>query len=315
MSWFKRAKEGLRPQAKKEMPDLWVKCPSCAEIIYKPELERNFHVCIKCKYHFRIRGQEYLRLLLDDGRLEEMDADMQSVDFLKFKAQKRYAEQLKAATKKTGLKEAVRTGLGKINGHEVIICVMDFSFIGGSMGSVVGEKIARAARRALERRLPLIVISASGGARMMEGAMSLMQMAKTSAELSRLHDAGVLFISILTDPTTGGVTASYAMLGDINLAEPGALIGFAGPRVIKQTIGQDLPAGFQRAEFLLEHGFVDSIVERHELKQKLTQILEFFQEDHAGGPTNDGFIDQAEAEKLITREAQTAPPASDGESG
>lgn len=275
MDWFKRAKQGLKPQKKKELPDLWQKCDSCGEIIYKKELEKNFYVCSNCGHHFRIRSADYIRILLDDGKYEEFNESMSSVDFLKFKANKKYADQIKAAKKKTGLNDAVRTGVGTIHGFPVVMCIMDFSFIGGSMGSVVGEKIARAADVALERRLPLIIISASGGARMMEGAISLMQLAKTSSRLARLSDAGLLFISICTDPTTGGTTASYAMLGDIIIAEPGALIGFAGPRVIKQTIGQDLPEGFQRAEFQLQHGFVDAVVPRAEMKQRLKEILTF----------------------------------------
>ncbi len=275
MSWFKRAKEGLKPQKKKDMPELWLKCVGCGKIIYKRELEKSFSVCGDCGFHFRIKGAGYLRHLLDEGHFDEFNSNISSVDFLKFKASKRYGDQLKAATKKTNLKDAIRTGFGKIYGHEVVFCVMEFSFIGGSMGSVVGEKIARAAQEAIKRGLPLIIVSASGGARMMEGALSLMQMAKTSARLAQLADRGLPYISILTDPTTGGVTASYAMLGDVILAEPGALIGFAGPRVIKQTIGQDLPDGFQRAEFQLKHGFVDAVVSRKEMKEKLRDILEF----------------------------------------
>lgn len=275
MDWFKRAKEGLKPQKRKEMPNLWVKCDNCGEIIYKRELERNFHVCTKCQYHFRINSQEYIKILLDEGKFDEFNANLKSVDFLKFKAHKKYSDQIKDAMKKTGMNEAVRTGLGKIFGYPVVMCIMDFSFIGGSMGSVVGEKIARAIDKSLELHNPLIIVSSSGGARMMEGAMSLMQMAKTSSRLAQLSDAGILYISVLTDPTTGGVTASYAMLGDVILAEPGALIGFAGPRVIKQTIGQDLPDGFQRAEFLLKHGFVDVVVPRHELKEKIKEIIVF----------------------------------------
>ena len=275
MDWFKRAKEGLKPQKKKELPDLWVKCDGCTEIIYKPELEKNFYVCTNCQFHFRIKSSDYIKHLLDDNKFEEFDTQISSVDFLKFKAKKKYSDQIKDNEKKTGSNAAVRTGLGKIHGNSVVFSVMDFKFIGGSMGSVVGEKLARAIRQALERRLPLIIISASGGARMMESVLSLMQMAKTSALLAKFSDAGLLYISILTDPTTGGVTASYAMLGDIILAEPGALIGFAGPRVIKQTIGQDLPDGFQRSEFQLKHGFLDAVVSRDEMKAKLKEILEF----------------------------------------
>lgn len=300
MDWFKRAKEGLKPQKKKEMPELWLKCKSCGEIIYKRELEKNYHICTKCRYHFRIKSAEYINHLLDENQFDEFNANIGSVDFLKFKASKRYGDQIKDAVKKTNQKSAIRTGFGKIYGHEVVLCVMDFSFIGGSMGSVVGEKIARATDEALKRRLPLIIICASGGARMMEGAISLMQLAKTSARLARLADAGLLFISILTDPTTGGVTASYAMLGDVILAEPGALIGFAGPRVIKQTIGQDLPDGFQRSEFQLQHGFVDAVVSRDEMKDKLRDILEFATEARFNDKSRNGDIDAGKLEKLTT---------------
>lgn len=277
MAWFKRTTPGIMPQEKKELPDgLWLKCEKCNEIIYRKELERNLHICMKCGFHFRMKSKMYISLLLDNGEFEEFNAHIQSVDVLKFKAQRRYSDQLRSTMKTSGLNEAVITGLGKINQHPVVFCVMDFSFIGGSMGSVVGEKIARAIKVAIEKRLPLIIVSASGGARMMEGALSLMQMAKTSAYLAMLSDQGLPFISIVTNPTTGGVTASYAMLGDVIIAEPGALIGFAGPRVIKQTIGQDLPEGFQTSEFLLEHGFIDAIFTRHEMKEKITRLLEFF---------------------------------------
>ena len=275
MDWFKRAKEGLKPQKKKEMPDLWLKCDQCGEIIYKRELEKNVYVCNKCQFHFRIKSSDYISILLDGGEFLEINENLSSTDFLKFKAMKRYSDQIKTASKKTGFNSAVRTGIGKIYGYEVVMAIMDFSFIGGSMGSVVGEKIARATDEALQRQIPLIVISASGGARMMEGAISLMQMAKTSSRLARLSKAGLLYISVITDPTTGGVTASYSMLGDVNIAEPGALIGFAGPRVIKQTIGQDLPEGFQRSEFQLKHGFVDAVVNRNEMKERLREVLEF----------------------------------------
>ena len=277
MAWFKRDKSGLIPQKKKEMPDgLWLKCDNCTEMIYKKELDRNLHVCMKCGYHHRMQSNMYLNILLDDGKFDEFNATIKSIDALKFKAQKKYGDQLKNAIKKTGTNDAVTTGFGKINGYPVVICVMDFSFIGGSMGSVVGEKVARATKKAIDRKLPLIVISASGGARMMEGAMSLMQMAKTSAYLAKLSDLGLPYISIVTNPTTGGVSASYAMLGDVIIAEPGALIGFAGPRVIKQTIGQDLPVGFQTSEFMLKHGFIDAIFTRKEMKEKLAMMLKFF---------------------------------------
>lgn len=259
------------------MPDgLWIKCEGCGEIIYKKQLMQNSYVCFKCDFHFRIQGHDYIRLLLDSGDFEEIDGTLESVDFLEFKDTKRYTERLKGAMKKTGLKEAVRIGYGRIGGIPVVFGVMDFSFIGGSMGSVVGEKVARAVDRAYERKIPLILVSASGGARMMESVISLMQMAKTASRLARFSDAGGLYISILTNPTTAGVVASYAMLGDIHIAEPGALIGFAGPRVIKQTIGQDLPEGFQRSKFQLEHGFVDLVVNRKEMKETLGKILTFF---------------------------------------
>jgi len=278
MAWFKRSKPGLISYKKKEMPDgLWLKCDSCGEIIFKKQLSQNSYVCSKCDFHFRIRGSDYIDLILDAKSFQETEANLTSIDFLEFRDTKRYADRLKEARKKTGLKEAVRTGLGTIENIPVVFAVMDFSFIGGSMGSVVGEKIARAIDLADEKRLPLIIISASGGARMMESIMSLMQMAKTSSRLARFSDHGGLYLSILTNPTTAGVVASYAMLGDINIAEPGALIGFAGPRVIKQTIGEDLPSDFQRAQFQLEHGFVDIIVHRKEMKETLIKILTFFE--------------------------------------
>ncbi len=277
MAWFKRDSSGLIPQKKKELPNgLWLKCDNCNEIVYKKELDRNLYICMKCGFHFRMKSQMYIKLLLDDEEFEEFNTNIKSVDALKFKAQKKYSDQLKNTIKKTGTNEAIITGFGKINGYPVVFCVMDFSFIGGSMGSVVGEKVARATKAAIEKKLPLIIVSASGGARMMEGALSLMQMAKTSAYLAKLSDSGLPYISIVTNPTTGGVSASYAMLGDVIIAEPGALIGFAGPRVIKQTIGQDLPEGFQTSEFLLKHGFVDAIFARSEMKEKLILLLKFF---------------------------------------
>ncbi len=277
MAWFKRNKPGLISSKKKEMPNgLWLKCDSCGEIIYKKQLSQNSYVCSKCDFHFRIRGIDYINLILDAKSFQETETNLTSIDFLEFKDTKRYSDRLKDARKKTGLKEAIRTGLGVIGNIPVVFGVMDFSFIGGSMGSVVGEKIARAVDLADEKRLPLIIISASGGARMMESIMSLMQMAKTSSRLARFSDHGGLYLSILTNPTTAGVVASYAMLGDINIAEPGALIGFAGPRVIKQTIGEDLPPDFQRAQFQLEHGFIDTIVHRKEIKETLIKILSFF---------------------------------------
>jgi acetyl-CoA carboxylase carboxyl transferase subunit beta len=275
MAWFTRSKENISPETqKKELPDgLWEKCPGCGEIIHKKQLESNYWVCNKCNHHFRIGSEEYIKVLLDEGTFKEMDKKMKSADPLQFEDTKKYVERIPETIKKTGLFDAIRTGTGKLNGMEVVLACMDFKFIGGSMGSVVGEKIARAIDKSLKSKNPLIIISSSGGARMMEGAFSLMQLAKTSARLARLAEAKIPYISLLTDPTTGGTTASYAMLGDINIAEPKALIGFAGPRVIKQTIGKDLPPGFQRAEFLLEHGFIDVVVPRYELKEKIYTLL------------------------------------------
>ncbi|MGA9118256.1 MAG: acetyl-CoA carboxylase, carboxyltransferase subunit beta [Bacteroidota bacterium] len=277
MSWFRRSKENIASETqKKEMPDgLWTKCESCGEIIHKMELEKALYTCTKCNAHFRIGSQEYIQILLDEGSFHEFDRRMRSSDPLKFTDSKRYRDRTTEAIKKTGLYDAVRWGTGKIDGKPVVLAAMDFRFIGGSMGSVVGEKIGRAIDRSWKTKAPLVIVSASGGARMMEGALSLMQMAKTGAKLARLADARVAYLSVLTDPTTGGVTASFAMLGDVNIAEPGALIGFAGPRVIKQTIGRDLPPGFQRSEFLLEHGFVDMIVHRKELKATIAQMITF----------------------------------------
>lgn len=277
MSWFRRSKDNIAPDSKKkELPDgLWEKCSNCDEIIHKKQLELNQWTCIKCDYHFRIGSAEYISILFDKDTFKEIDRKMRSADPLEFFDTQKYNERISASIKKTGLQDAVKTGYGKIDGKETSFACMDFKFIGGSMGSVVGEKISRAADRAIKHRTPLIVISSSGGARMMEGAFSLMQMAKTSARLAKLAEEGLPYISILTDPTTGGTTASYAMLGDINIAEPNALIGFAGPRVIKQTIGRDLPKGFQRSEFLLEHGFVDIITHRKELKSKVSSLLDY----------------------------------------
>ncbi len=256
---------------------MWIKCHACLEIIYKPEVERNLNVCPKCNYHFRIPALERIRSVVDEGTFQEFSGDLESVDMLVFTDTKKYTDRLKEAKKKTARKEAVITGSGRVNGIDVILGVLDFEFLGGSMGCVVGEKVAIAAEQALEQKRPLIIFSASGGARMQEGTLSLMQMAKTSAALARLSEAKLPFISVMTDPTTGGVAASFAMLGDIIISEPGALIGFAGPRVIEQTIKQKLPEGFQRAEFLLEHGMVDMIVERTKLKPTLTQILRFLE--------------------------------------
>jgi len=285
MDWFKRKKESLQPVDRKEMPDgLWVKCDECGEIIYKKELEKKLYVCPKCDYHFRIGSHVYVGLLMDKNSFKEFNPGIVSSDPLKFKDSKKYSDRYKTAVQKTGLKEAVITGKGKIEDIPVVISIMDFSFLGGSMGSVVGEKISRAVDIALKEKKPLIIVSSSGGARMHEGVLSLMQMAKTSAKLALLSEAKIPYISILTHPTTGGTTASYAMLGDVHIAEPGALIGFAGPRVIKQTIGQDLPQGFQRSEFLLEHGFIDIISHRHELKNRLADLLRFFKHQNTTVP-------------------------------
>jgi acetyl-CoA carboxylase carboxyl transferase subunit beta len=278
MAWFKKARKPMASatvQKPSRVPEgLWVKCPDCAQILYNKDLETNLHVCPKCAHHFRIGAADRLRALFDAEWIEHF-TDLTSNDPLHFADTKLYRDRLKATIKSTGIKDAVIVATGRLNGLNVIVAAREYSFIGGSMGVVVGEKIARAVEMALERRQPLIVISCSGGARMMEGALSLMQMAKVSAALARLDRAGLPFISILTDPTTGGVTASFAMLGDLNIAEPKALIGFAGPRVIEQTIRQKLPEGFQRSEFLVEHGMVDLIVDRREMKNVLGRVLPF----------------------------------------
>jgi len=280
MAWFKKERpESAAPEAapkKVKIPEgLWVKCDNCKEIIYRKEVEKNFKVCPKCDYHFRISASERLPYLVDEGSFVEVEDGLSPKDFLNFKD---YKDKLKSSRKKTGLKDAVISGEAKIGGKPVSIVVMDFDFMGGSMGSVVGEKITRAIERAIEKRTPFVSVASSGGARMQEGILSLMQMAKTSAAAARLGEAGLPFISVLTDPTFGGVTASFAMLGDIIIAEPKSLIGFAGPRVIEQTIKQQLPAGFQRAEFLQEHGMIDAIVPRREMRVVLGKILDFFAE-------------------------------------
>ncbi|MDD5540412.1 MAG: acetyl-CoA carboxylase, carboxyltransferase subunit beta [Candidatus Neomarinimicrobiota bacterium] len=276
--WFQRTKKGLLGAEKKVIPDgLWVKCPGCSEYLYKRELDKNYWVCTHCRYHFRIACDSYIHMLVGK-EYEEFGQELQSNDPLKFKDSKKYADRLKLAMSQTGSNEAVKTVSGRIDDVPVVLCVMDFNFVGGSMGSVVGEKIARATDKAREMKVPLIIISQSGGARMQEGIYSLMQMAKTSAKLARFHEEGGLFISILTDPTAGGTTASFAMLGDLIISEPGAFIGFAGPRVIKQTIGHELPEGFQHAELLLEKGFIDIISPRSELKQLISKLLHFFYE-------------------------------------
>jgi acetyl-CoA carboxylase carboxyl transferase subunit beta len=276
MAWFKRDNPPMAkgPDHKVKMPEgLWTKCVSCGETIITKDIENNLNVCPKCNHHYRLSARGRLDLLLDAGSFNEMDANLISVDCLDFKDTKSYQSRIDAALAKGGSKDAIICGSGLIEGTPVEICVFDFSFMGGSMGSVVGEKITRGIERALAGRTPVIIVSASGGARMQESILSLMQMAKTSAALAKLREQGLPFVSILTDPTTGGVTASFAMLGDINMSEPKALIGFAGPRVIEQTIRQKLPEGFQRAEYLLDHGMVDVIVERAKMKEQLSSIL------------------------------------------
>jgi acetyl-CoA carboxylase carboxyl transferase subunit beta len=275
MPWFRRSKNNISPESQKlDLPDgLWEKCPGCGEIIHKKQLESNLWTCLKCEHHFRIGSDEYIGILLDKGSFKEAYKKMHSSDPLKFEDTKKYKDRLHTTVKNLKLHEAVRVGTGKLEGRQIAFACMDFKFIGGSMGSVVGEKIARITDKAYKSKIPLVIVSSSGGARMMEGAYSLMQLAKTSSRLARLADARIPYISVLTDPTTGGTTASYAMLGDVNIAEPKALIGFAGPRVIKQTIGRDLPEGFQRSEFLLEKGFIDVISSRQNLKETINNLL------------------------------------------
>jgi acetyl-CoA carboxylase carboxyl transferase subunit beta len=274
MAWFRKDKKPLKSQDRRDLPpDVFDKCGGCGEILYAEKLAQNLQVCPSCGHHFRLSPERYVEILLDGGSFEEMDEYLYSKNPLKFNDLKPYATRLKAAERKVGRKSAVLSGTGTLEDIEVALAVMDFRFIGGSMGSAVGEKLARAGRTAVDLKAPLIIVSASGGARMQEGIYSLMQLAKTSTALARLHEAGLPYISIITDPTTGGVTASHAMLGDVNLAEPGALIGFAGPRVITETLGQELPEGFQRSEFLLEHGMVDRVVDRRELKSTIGTLL------------------------------------------
>jgi acetyl-CoA carboxylase carboxyl transferase subunit beta len=275
MAWFKKARKPIvtSDKASRVPEGLWVKCPSCSRIIYNKDLVTSLQVCNKCSHHFRLGAADRLNMLFDGGQWTERDAGLRSIDPLTFTDTKPYRDRLRTAIATSGLKDAVIVATGELDRVPTVIAAMEYSFIGGSMGVVVGEKITRAAELALASRAPLIVVSASGGARMMEGALSLMQMAKISAALGRLDRAGIPYISLLTDPTTGGVTASFAMLGDVNIAEPRALIGFAGPRVIEQTIRQKLPAGFQRAEFLLEKGFIDAVVDRRELKVTLARLL------------------------------------------
>ncbi|MGB6363254.1 MAG: acetyl-CoA carboxylase, carboxyltransferase subunit beta [Thermoanaerobaculia bacterium] len=277
MAWFKKAKRQRpvgRERPRSQVPEgLWVKCEGCREIIYSKELLKNLRICPKCGYHFRISARERIELLLDDGRQEELFAGVQSIDPLAFKDSKPYKDRLKSYRKQAGEKSAVIVVKGEMEEIPIVLAVMVYSFMGGSMGSAVGEKITRAVEEAISTERPLVVVSASGGARMQEGVLSLMQMAKIAAALARLRERPIPFLSVLTDPTTGGVTASFAMLGDLNIAEPGALIGFAGPRVIQQTIGENLPEGFQRSEFLLQHGFLDMVVQRTELKETLARCL------------------------------------------
>ncbi|MES2590039.1 MAG: acetyl-CoA carboxylase, carboxyltransferase subunit beta [Bacteroidota bacterium] len=276
MSWFKRNKEGITTSTKekKETPEgLWHKCSNCKTVFTQADFEKNAYVCDRCSHHEKIGSEEYFQLIFDDGKYTELDAKLSSGDPLKFTDTKKYVDRVKATQKNTGLTDAIRTAHGKMDGVDFVVAAMDFSFIGGSLGSVMGEKISRAIDKAIELKAPFMIISKSGGARMMEAGYSLMQMAKVSGKLGLLSEAKLPYISFLTDPTTGGVTASFAMLGDLNIAEPNALIAFAGPRVVKETIGRDLPEGFQTSEFVLEHGFLDYIVDRTELKIKLAHTL------------------------------------------
>ena len=280
MDWFKRIKKGISTSTedKKETPDgLWSKCPKCRTIVTTQEHKQNLHICANCNYHSRIGSVEYFEILFDNNQFTELDKNMSSLDPLTFTDKKTYPERLKSMQNSTGLKDAVRTAHGKLNDNTVVIACMDFSFIGGSMGSVVGEKIARAIDYARKNKHSMLIISKSGGARMMEAGISLMQLAKTSAKLAQLDKAGLPYISLCTDPTFGGATASFSMLGDMNISEPNALIGFAGPKVVKETIGKDLPEGFQTAEFLLEKGFIDMIIDRKDLKEKLAQLFKIMQ--------------------------------------
>ncbi|WP_288426630.1 acetyl-CoA carboxylase, carboxyltransferase subunit beta [uncultured Spirosoma sp.] len=276
MSWFVRKDKGIQTptELKREAPDgLWYQCPNCKKAMQTREHKLNAYTCIHCNYHEKVGSEAYFSILFDDNEFVELDAAMTSGDPLKFVDTKAYPDRIRATMAKTGLRDAVRTAYGPVNGEMVTMAVMDFAFIGGSMGSVVGEKIARAVDHAIQKRTPFLMVSRSGGARMMEAGFSLMQMAKTSAKLALLSNEKLPYVSLLTDPTTGGVTASYAMLGDFNIAEPEALIGFAGPRVIRETIGKDLPKGFQSAEFVLEHGFLDFIVDRKDLKARLSTLF------------------------------------------
>lgn len=279
MAWFKRTKQNIETQEKKDLGEgHWIKCPNCDEIMHKKMWENNFFLCTKCDHHFRIGSEEYFRMLFDDGEYKELDKKVISKDPLGFADTKKYKDRLNDTIKQTGLYDAIRTATGSINSKECVMCVMDFKFIGGSMGSVVGEKIVRGIQKAIKEKCPFIIISKSGGARMMEAAISLMQLAKTSAWLAKLAENELPFISVLTDPTTGGASASFSMLGDVNIAEPDSLIGFAGPRVVRQATGKDLPKGFQHAEFVQEHGFLDCVVNRKDLKEKLFLFMKYMQD-------------------------------------
>jgi acetyl-CoA carboxylase carboxyl transferase subunit beta len=281
MAWFKRTKENIttESQEKKDIAEgMWVKCPNCSEMMHKTQWENNFYLCTKCDFHFRIGSAEYFKIIFDEGKFKEFDKKVRSLDPLGFVDTKKYKDRLEETVKKTGLYEAIRNAIGKINEIPVVVSAMDFKFIGGSMGSVLGEKIARAVNKAIKTKSPYIIISKSGGARMMEAGIALMQLAKTSAWLAKLAEHKLPYISVITDPTTGGASASYSMLGDVNIAEPNALIGFAGPRVIKQATGKDLPPGFQRSEFVQEHGFLDLVVNRKDLKEKLYYLIKYMKD-------------------------------------
>jgi len=281
VEWFRRKSAKIKTTARKEIAEgMWLKCPECNEVLYRTMLKENHSICTNCSHHFRINSSDYISLLVDDEKYQEIAKNVTSVDPLKFRATKKYVDQLKEANTINNGRDAVIVIMGKINGIKVVIAIMDFQFIGGSMGSVVGEKISQAINFSMENKMPLVIITASGGARMQEGAYSLMQMAKICSKLAKYSSEGGFYITVLTDPTTGGTTASFAMLGDIILAEPNALIGFAGARVIKQTIGEDLPEGFQRSEFLLEKGFIDHIVSRDKLKKTLSELINFFHKHH-----------------------------------
>lgn len=279
MGWFRRKTEGITTSTKdkKETPEgLWYKCPKCQTVVTSEDHTKNYYICDRCSYHERIGSEEYFNILFDEGKYKELDKNISSADPLGFEDTKKYVDRVKESQEKTGLVDALRSAHGKCGGNDLVIAAMDFNFIGGSLGSVMGEKIARAIDYAIKKKCAFMIISKSGGARMMEAGLSLMQMAKVSAKLNLLAEAKLPYISFLTDPTTGGVTASFAMLGDINIAEPDALIGFAGPRVVKETIGRDLPSGFQRSEFVLEHGFLDYIVERSNLKEEVAKSISLF---------------------------------------